>query len=148
MKDQREDVPAGYAAHFRKSPLTEPWEPIYSRVSHGVVYLALYVKRQHCNGRGIAHGGLISTLADNAMGLSVAATIANANEVEAQERAVRGAVTVHLGVDFLGSGKVDDLIEFKPRVLKIGRSLAFTDCIVEASSGVIARANATFRLAD
>ena len=25
------DIPAGFAPHFRSSPLTKPWEPLYSR---------------------------------------------------------------------------------------------------------------------
>ena len=25
------DIPAGFEPHFRKSPLTDPWEPLYSK---------------------------------------------------------------------------------------------------------------------
>jgi len=25
------NIPKGFASHFRKSPLTEPWEPLYSK---------------------------------------------------------------------------------------------------------------------
>ena len=33
--DRSDDMtapPEGFAPHFRKSPLTDPWEPLYSRV--------------------------------------------------------------------------------------------------------------------
>src|SRR5262249_17921287 len=60
-------VPEGYSPHFRKSPLIEPWEPLYSKQLPDRVVIGLEVRRVHCNSRGLAHGGLISALADNAM---------------------------------------------------------------------------------
>src|SRR6185312_12608222 len=33
--------PAGFEPHDRKSPLTEPWEPLYSRKTGGTVILGL-----------------------------------------------------------------------------------------------------------
>ena len=30
-----DEIPQGYAAHFRKSPVTEPWEPLFSRIVEG-----------------------------------------------------------------------------------------------------------------
>ena len=65
--------PEGFAPHFRSSPLTDPWEPILSRIDPGeAVRLGLELRPAHCNGRGFVHGGLIAALADNAMGLSCA----------------------------------------------------------------------------
>jgi acyl-coenzyme A thioesterase PaaI-like protein len=68
---QDDRVPAGFSPHFRKSPLTDPWEPLFSKVAEASVTIALRVRCVHCNGMGFLHGGLISSLADNAMGLSV-----------------------------------------------------------------------------
>ena len=59
------DIPAGWQLHTRKSPLTEPWEPIYARQQPRALELALRVRAAHCNGRGTAHGGLIAALAAN-----------------------------------------------------------------------------------
>ena len=56
------DIPAGWQLHTRKSPLTEPWEPIYARQQPRALELALRVRAAHCNGRGTAHGGLIAAL--------------------------------------------------------------------------------------
>lgn len=66
------DVPAGFERHFRKSPITDPWEPIWSRRTDRAIVIGLRAAAPHLNSRGMVHGGLITTLADNAMGLSCA----------------------------------------------------------------------------
>ncbi|HQD84204.1 MAG TPA: PaaI family thioesterase [Quisquiliibacterium sp.] len=58
-----------------------------------------------------------------------------------------GSVTVNLNVDFVGSARIGDWLEFRPRVLKRARTLAFVDCVVVTGDDqLVARANATFRL--
>ena len=65
------ETPEGFEPHFRKSGLTDPWEPIFSKVVPGeAVILGLRIGPAHVNSRGLAHGGLLAALADNAMGLS------------------------------------------------------------------------------
>ena len=66
------EIPAGFEPHFRKSPFTDPWEPLYSRRTETSVSLGLRLARSHTNSRGLIHGGLIASLADNAMGYSCA----------------------------------------------------------------------------
>ena len=58
------------------------------------------------------------------------------------------AVTVSLALDFIDSGKRGDRIEFRPNVLRVGRTLAFVECRVVCREQliVIARANASFRM--
>ena len=115
-----EQIPAGYSRHFRASPLTDPWEPLYSKAENGAILLALRIRQAHCNSRGFAHGGLISALADNAMGLSLDETLRRTQGKES------GAlVTVGLALDFLGAAKVGQWLEVTPRVLRAGGSLGF-----------------------
>jgi uncharacterized protein (TIGR00369 family) len=135
-------LPAGYQRHTRRSPVTDPWEPLYARETDDAVQLAIEVREPHCNGRGFAHGGLISALADNAMGLSIARQVKRV-----QGRDLTGLVTVSLALDFLDSAHIGDALEVQPSVLKLGRTLAFADCRVLAGDRLIARGNASFRLA-
>lgn len=130
-------VPAGFEPHFRKSAITEPWEPIYSRRDAGeAVVLGLRAAEPHVNGRGFVHGGLIATLADNAMGLSC---------IEAAgDDAYRGLLTANLAIDYLGVAKVGQWLEFATSFTKLGKSLAFAQCFVTADGKPCARANATF----
>ena len=60
------DIPAGFARHTRGSPFTRPWEPIYAKQTAEAVILALRLAEPHTNARGLVHGGLIASLADNA----------------------------------------------------------------------------------
>ena len=134
-------IPEGFAPHFRKSPVTDPWEPLYSRRGPSLVELGLVLAPPHCNSRGSLHGGIIAALADNAMGLSVMASQA----AEAGE-APGGAVTVSLSVDFAAAARLGQWVQVTPRVLKAGRTMGFADALVTADGAVIARASATFQL--
>jgi uncharacterized protein (TIGR00369 family) len=141
MTSISETIPEGYARHFRTSPLTDPWEPLYSKAVDGAIVLALRAREAHCNSRGFVHGGLISALADNAMGLSVFESVRKRPDEQP-----RSILTVSLVLDFLGSAQTGQWLEFVPRVLKAGNNLGFADCIVSADGRPIARASATFRV--
>jgi uncharacterized protein (TIGR00369 family) len=132
-----QEPPEGFAPHYRKSPVTDPWEPLYSRKLEGAVQIGLRLGPAHCNSRGFLHGGVIAALADNAMGLSCGTLLPS----------VEGLVTVTLGVDYVGSASIGQWIQIEPRVVKAGRSMAFADALVTADGAVIARANAAFRVA-
>ena len=131
-------IPTGYQLHTRRS---QPWEPLCLRETEGAAQLTVEIAQAHCNARGFAHGGLISALADNAMGLSV---VRLARRREGCENA--SAVTVSLALDFIETARIGDCVEFHPTVLKVGATLAFVDCRVICGERLIARANASFRM--
>ena len=66
-----DEIPEGFVAHSRKSPLTDPWEPLYARSMPDRLVLGVRVRTEHCNSRSMPHGGFLAALADNGMGLSV-----------------------------------------------------------------------------
>lgn len=134
-------TPEGFARHTRHSPLTDPWEPLFARETAESVHLAVEIREAHCNARGFAHGGLISALADNAMGLS---TVRLARQQPGQEQA--SAVTVTLALDYLDTARIGEWLEVQPSVLKLGRTLAFAECRVLCGERLIARGNASFRM--
>lgn len=129
------DVPLGFEPHVRKSPVTDPWEPLYARRDGETFSLGLRIGHIHCNARGLLHGGVISSLADNAMGI---ACVTQMEDVS--------ALTVSLSVDFLSVGRIDQWLEVRAVPVKLGRTLAFADARIEADGGVIAKAAATFRI--
>ncbi len=138
-------MPAGYLPHTRRSPLTDPWEPLFARETAGAVQLAVQlavqIREAHCNARGFAHDGLLSALADNAMGLSA---VHQARQQMAASAA--NAVTVALSLDFIAVAQVGEWVEFHPTVLKVGRTLAFVECKAVCGERLIARGNASFRM--
>jgi uncharacterized protein (TIGR00369 family) len=132
-----EQVPPGFAAHFRNSPLTDPWEPLYSRRDGDLFLLGLRVREPHCNSRGLAHGEMISALADNTMGLAC---------VLAAGREGSGRVTVRLSLDFLGAVSVKQWLDITARPTKVGRNLAFAQAEITADAAIVAHASAVFKV--
>jgi uncharacterized protein (TIGR00369 family) len=129
-------VPDGFAPHQRKSPLTAPWEPIYARTTDTAVILGLYIAEAHTNSRGMAHGGLITALADNAMGLSCSVMRGEGTRL----------VTASLGVDFIGPAAIGQWLTIEPEVIRAGGTLCFAQCLIKADDVVCARASGVFSL--
>jgi uncharacterized protein (TIGR00369 family) len=130
------DIPAGFEPHFRKSPLTEPWEPLYSKRTDKAVIIGLRLARPHTNGRGLIHGGLIAALSDNAMGYSCAQAMGWNNSL----------VTINLAVDFIGTAQIGQWLAIETEVIKTGSTICFAQSLIKADDAVIARANGTFRV--
>lgn len=128
-------VPEGFAPHFRSSPMTKPWEPIYSKTTADAVILAVRLAEPHTNSRGIAHGGFITAMADNAMGLSCGMK---------RDAGITRLITASLGVDFIASARIGQWVVFESEIIKLGKSLCFVQCFVTADGERIARANGTF----
>ena len=129
------EVPPGFEAHVRKSPVTDPWEPLYAKREGETFSLGLRIAHSHCNARGLLHGGVISALADNAMGLACVTRMGGVS-----------ALTVSLSVDFLSVGQSGQWLEVRAVPTKLGRTLAFADARIEADGEMIAKAAATFRI--
>ena len=129
------EIPDGFERHFRQNPLTAPWEPIYSKRTEDAVIIGLRLAEPHTNSRGLVHGGLITSLADNAMGLSCGARL---------EGGGSRLLTVSLSIDFIGSAKVGQWLAVETDVIKLGSNLCFAQCFVTADGARIARANGTF----
>ena len=129
------NIPDGFERHFRQSPLTDPWEPLYSKRTDKAVIVGLRLAKPHTNAHGLIHGGLIATLADNAMGYSCGHQLGGTY-----------MVTIGLTVDYIGSAQVGQWLAVEPDVIKTGSTICFAQCLVKADDVVIARANATFRV--
>ena len=129
-------VPPGFERHFRRSPLTEPWEPIYSMRTAEAVVIGLVLAEPHTNSRGLIHGGLIAALADAAMGLSCATRVSEP----------RSLVTISLAIDYLESAETGQWLQIDTNVVKTGGSICFAQCLVTADGVPCARGNATFKV--
>ncbi|MFL6840167.1 MAG: PaaI family thioesterase [Bradyrhizobium sp.] len=130
------DIPDGFERHFRNSPLTDPWEPLYSKRTDKAVIIGLRLAKPHTNGRGLIHGGLIAALADNAMGYSCVQAMGWSSSL----------VTISLAVDFTGTAEVGQWLAVESDVIKTGSTICFAQSLVKADDAIIARANGTFRV--
>lgn len=131
------DIPARFTPHERRSPLTDPWQPLFSRNTGEAIVIGVRVDRRHCNSRDTVHGGLISALADNAMGLSCALFL---------DDAITGVVTVSLGVDFLRAVQIGEWLQFETTFVRPGSTLCFAQAFAVGDGSVCARANGVFRV--
>jgi uncharacterized protein (TIGR00369 family) len=129
-------IPAGFEPHFRKSPFTDPWEPLYSKRTERAVTIGLRLAKPHTNARGLIHGGLIASLADNAMGYSCA---------QATDWGT-SFVTISLAVDYVGTADIGQWLAVECEVIKTGSTICFAQALIKADDVVIARANGTFRV--
>src|SRR6201989_835173 len=130
------DIPAGFEPHFRKAPFTDPWEPLYSKKTDKAVIMGLRLARPHTNARGLIHGGLIASLADNAMGYSCAQAMGWAPSL----------VTISLAGGYVGAAEIGQWLAVESTVIKTGSTICFAQSLIKADDTVIARANGTFRV--
>ena len=129
-------IPAGFEPHFRKSPFTDPWEPLYSKKTERSVTMGLRLAKAHTNSRGLIHGGLIAALADNAMGYSCA-------QVTGWNISL---VTISLAVDYVGTADIGQWLAIECEVIKTGNTICFAQGLIKADGAVIERENGTFRV--
>jgi acyl-coenzyme A thioesterase 13 len=127
-------IPAGFTPLFRSSPFLDLLGPIYNQRTDSGLVIGLRAEEKHCNARGVVHGGVLSSLADVALGY---------NSAFAQEPPTP-IVTTSLTIDYAGTAKRGDWITIESDVQKVGKSLAFANCYFVVESLRIARASAVF----
>jgi uncharacterized protein (TIGR00369 family) len=129
-------IPEGFELQSRRSPLTDPWEPIYSKQTPDAIILGLRLATPHTNARGFVHGGLIAAMTDKAMGHSCGHSMRGAHSL----------VTISMAIDFISSARIGQWLTVETDVIKTGSTICFAQCVARADDVVIARANATFRV--
>jgi acyl-coenzyme A thioesterase 13 len=128
------DTPRDFRPLFRTSPVLDLIGPLYCRGEGVDLVIGLRVEAKHCNARGTAHGGILATLADVALGY----TMAFASTPPA------GLVTANLTLDFAGTAKIGDWLEAHVDVQKQGSRLSFANCYITVNEQRIVRASAVF----
>ncbi len=135
MADQDAAPPAGFEPLFRSSPFLETAGPFfYRKESDGNFVVGVRVLPKHANTRGGAHGGLLMTLIDIALGYRAAFS----------QQPPAALTTASLSADFAGAAKVGDWVEAHVDVHKVGSRLAFANTFLMVNGERIVRANAVF----
>ena len=130
------DIAKGFEPLFRTSPYLELIGPILNKKTDKGLIIGLKVSEKHCNARGLLHGGVMSSLADIALGYNAA--------FQGDEPVPM--VTASLTIDYAGAAKLGDWIEITTDVQKVGRSMAFANCYFSVGEKRIARASAVFNV--
>lgn len=130
------EIPEGFEPIFRSSPFLDLLGPIYNKKTESGLVIGLRAEAKHCNARDTVHGGVLSSLADIALGYNAAF----------QGKEPVPMVTASLTVDYAGSAKLGEWIEVSVDVQKVGKSMAFANSYFFVGTKRIARASAVFNV--
>ena len=127
--------PPGFEPLFRTSPFLETTGPyFYLKQPNGGFVIGLRILPKHANARGGAHGGLLMTLLDIALGYSSGLS---------QDPPAK-LTTASLAADFVGAPKVGDWVEAHVDVQKVGGRLAFANAFLVVDGERVVRGSAVF----
>jgi uncharacterized protein (TIGR00369 family) len=100
----------------------------------GSVTVSVELGEQHANLQGFAHGGVLATIADAAMGLSVRSALEPG----------RRHVTIELGVHYLRAVRTGT-VTATGRAVRVGREVAYAEATITDERGTdLARASGTY----
>ena len=110
-------IPEGFEPLPASSPFVTLMGTLYFRAKdNGIRVLALEVVNDHMNMHANAHGGMLATLADSALGYNIS------------RMAKRGVVTAQMNLEFLSAVQEGDWLEAHVTMDKQGSRLIFASC--------------------
>jgi uncharacterized protein (TIGR00369 family) len=90
---------------------------------------------KHRNHRGIVHGGLLMTFADQAMGMT-----------GRRKTGEKPHATIELNMQFIGGVKVGDFVEAHCNVVRETRSVLFIESKLKIGAQIIASASGIWKI--
>ena len=97
--------------------------------------IGLRILRHNCSFAGVAHGGVLASVLDIALGQSIQTASGH-----------RHTPTMSLVVDFMRKADLGDWLESRVRLLRMTRSVAFCDATLLGPHGPVARGSGVFKL--
>jgi acyl-coenzyme A thioesterase 13 len=128
------DIPEGFELLGRTSPLVDLLGPFHARGEGGNLVLGLRVVEKHTNARGFAHGGVLLTLADVALGYAAEGSVDPPARL----------ITASISADFANSAKLGDWVEARVDVQRVGGRMAFANAYLHVGDRRVVRASAVF----
>ena len=133
--DPPANPPEGFVPLFRSSPFLDHNGPFFYRKTYdGAFVVGLRILPKHANARGGAHGGLLMTMCDIALGYRTTRSQTPSPML----------TTASVTTNFAGSAKVGDWIEAHVDVQKVGGRLAFANCDLICNGERIVHATSVF----
>ena len=129
-------IPEGFVPRPAGGPFLEPIGPIMIRRDHGPLAFGLRIETRHCNRKGMAHGGMLATFADLALGIG-GFNLAG----------VTGFfTTISLNTDYLAPALLGTWLQCEPVLLRKTRTLIFSQGVFLADGRPVLRASGVFAL--
>jgi uncharacterized protein (TIGR00369 family) len=130
------DVPLGYEiCDMPDGGFAALIGPLFIRESNDGPRFAFRAEAKHVNARGVVHGGMMTTFADQVLGLTI-------------QRALHtiDVATINLNCDLVAIARAGDLIEGEATVTRVTTRLIFVkgtitcgDAVLTNASGIWAR---------
>jgi acyl-coenzyme A thioesterase 13 len=128
------DIPAGYEPLFRSSPFLDLVGPFFYRKERDGFSVGLRIAEKHTNARGLAHGGLLVTLADIALGYRMAFSVDPPASL----------TTVNLSADFSGAAQLGDWVAASVEIQHLGARMAFANAYLTVNDKRVVRISGVF----
>ncbi|MCL4249696.1 MAG: PaaI family thioesterase [Anaerolineae bacterium] len=119
------------------SPLGRWLGGVLRAAEPGSISMAYTVRAEMTNPAGVLHGGMIASMMDELIGMTVVATTG------------RYHASVNLAVDFLSSARVGDVVICTTRIVRQGRQIVHAEASLTTEGGkLIARATSNLLARD
>ena len=130
------DIPPNFrpVGQLRTSPFLERIGPLFFEWRGKKLVLGLRIDATHANARGTAHGGLLLTLGDVALGYQMALS---------QDPPIR-ATTISMSADFIGGAAVGEWLEAHVDEYQVGSRMAFANAYLMVGEKQVARMSGVF----
>lgn len=121
------------------SPFVQLIGATRGEAGEGPARLTLTLEEKHMNPNGVVHGGVLTSLMDEACGAAVFAE----RGLEAMIAAPHA--TVDMNVSFMSGARVGDRLVVEAKALRVGRSVAFAEAeVVRNEDTLMAKGRFTF----
>lgn len=131
-------VPAGFEPFHARDDFVSHVGPLYVKAETDGLRVGLVIERRHSNPMGVAHGGMMVTLADMVMGAGCGFVTG-----------IRFPhPTISLNCDFVRGPKVGQWVEGTARIARRTRNFIFASCELVADGEVMLTASGVFKMPD
>ncbi len=129
----RAGTPPGYQlCRMPDGPFAQTLGPLYIR-EDGAGF-AFRATALHCNARGVVHGGMLMTFADQTLGLTVQRALGTVD-----------VATTSLNCDLVASAVPGDLVEGRAQITRITRSIVFVRGTLNCGDRVVLTASGLWK---
>lgn len=130
-----DEPPAGFEPYTHSGPYSSRNGPFYFKEDPERGHIrAFRVRKRHCNGADIVHGGCLMAFADGVMGhKTFHATKAP-------------TVTIRMNSDFLSSARAGDWVEGRAMVTRATRSVVFVEAEIYVAERPILHCSGIFKV--
>lgn len=108
--------------------------PLLSRCEDGQWVHGIALDARHLNARGVVHGGLIASLADQALGMTVWDAVGR-----------QPCATVQLNVSYVAAARDGDFLTVRSELIRVTRSVVFVRGLVAAGERTVAMADGVWK---